>query len=231
MINEIQYVSIKEIVSRVLRHPLLQKVDLETAIQHTIDFIGIVGLPKFYQDKDAKIHIHDYKGLMPCDLIAINLVKHRGRTVRSMTDVYFPKDRRCHQHYQSNEETFKTQHNIIYTSFKDGDIEISYKAIPVDDEGYPLLPDNATFLKALEEYIKLEVFTVLYECNKITLQALQNQQTRYYWRVGQVTSEFTIPSISEMESITRMFNTLIPRQTEFDNGFKSLGDREYIRKQ
>lgn len=230
MINEIQYVSIKEIVSRILRHPLLQKVNLETAIQHTIDFIGIVGLPKMYTKKEATVSIKDYKGLMPCDLIAIEGVKHNGRSIRAMTDIYMPKSI-GRQVYSSNEESFKTQHNIIYTSFKTGEIEIVYKAIPVDDNGYPLLPDNPVFLKALEDYIKMEEFTILYESNKITLQALQNQQTRYYWRVGQLQSEFTIPSISEMESITRMFNTLIPRQTEFDNGFKSLGDREYIRRQ
>lgn len=228
MVKEIQYVSIKEVISRILRHPLLQSVNLETAIQHTIDFIGIVGLPKFYQDKEAIVDIRNYRGLMPCDLISINMVKCKGRTLRSMTDIFHSKNGPINKN-QGNEATFKTQHNIIFTSFERGEIEISYKAIPVDEDGYPLLPDNANFLKALEEYIKLEVFTILFDLNKISNAVLQNQQQRYYWRVAQVQSEFTIPSISEMESITRMFNTLIPRQTEFDNGFKHLGDREYIK--
>lgn len=38
---------------------------------------------------------------------------------------------------------------------------------------------------------------------------------------------FTIPSVSEMESITRMWNTLIEHRHEFEHGFKQLGNVEY----
>lgn len=231
MIKEIQYVSIKEILSRLLRHPLLQKLDLETAIQHTIDFIEIVGLPKFYNFKEATILIKEYRGLLPCDLISIDQVTHCGRALRSMTDTFLTKEKTIHCRKRIDEETFKTQYNVIFTSFKEGEVKISYKAIPLDDDGYPMLPDNPNFLKALEEYIKLEQFTILFDLNKISNAVLQNQQQRYWWRVGQVTSEFTIPSLSEMESITRMWNTLIPRQTDFDKTFRKEGNREYIRNQ
>jgi hypothetical protein len=37
-----------------------------------------------------------------------------------------------------------------------------------------------------------------------------------------------IPSTSEMEAIVRSIHTLIPRMREFDNGFKDLGNREYL---
>lgn len=227
MVNEIQYTSIKTILDRLLRHPLLQDLDLETAIQHTVDFISIVGLPKFYQNKEVELEVKDYRAVMPCDLVAINMVKHKNRALRHMTDVFNPTGH-CNSSY---EESFKTQHNIIYTSFKEGLIQVSYKAIPVDCNGWPLLIDNSNFLKALEEYIKLEHFTILFDCGKLNVAQLQNQQIRYGQRVSQVQSEFVIPSVSEMESITRMFNTLIPRQIEFDNGFKNLGNREYIKAQ
>ena len=52
MVKEYTYISIKEILSRLLRNPLLQDVTLEQAVQYTIDFIGIFGLPKLYQDKE-----------------------------------------------------------------------------------------------------------------------------------------------------------------------------------
>lgn len=232
MVKEIQYVNVREILSRVLRHSLLQNVTLEEAIQHTIDFIGIVGVPKFYIDKEDILHIQEFRAQLPCDMVSINLVKHKGRVISHMTDSFFTKNREpshCCARPSFEQETFKTQGNVIYTSFKEGEVELSYKAIMVDDEGFPLLPDNANFLKALEEYIKLEVFTVLFDRNKITAQVLNNQQQRYAWRVGQATAEFTIPSPSEMEAITRMWNTLIPRVKEFDTGFRNLGEQEHLR--
>lgn len=129
-----------------------------------------------------------------------------------------------------HEPAFKTQGRIIYTSFPEGVVEIAYKSIPVDGDGYPLLIDNENYLAALEAYIKKQVFTVKFDTGKITQNVLQNAQQEYAWLAKQLESEFTVPSTSEMESITRMINTMIPKVREFDDGFESLGDREYLRK-
>lgn len=223
MVKENQYINIKEVLSRVLRHPLLQDVDLEQAIQYTIDFIGIFGMPKLYQDREDKVEIHNYRGKLPCDIIAINQVKdcNSGICLRSMTDNFIENE--------SSEMTFKTQGRTIFTSFKEGEILVSYKTIPLDKDGLPLLIDNPIYLRTLEAYIKKEVFTILFDMAKITQQSLQNTQQEYAFKAAQLQGEFNIPSVSEMESISRMWNTLIPRITEFNNGFKELGSREYIK--
>lgn len=233
MIKEYTYISIKELLSRILRHPLLQDLTLEQVVQYTLDFIGAFGLPKLYQDKEEVIHIEEFRGILPCDLISINQVKEckSGVCMRSMTDNFMPQE-----HYDKNvgykvpqELTFKTQGQIIYTSFKTGDILVSYKSIPVDKDGYPLLIDNSVFMKALELYIKREAFTVLFDMGKIQAGVLQNTQQQYAWLAGQLQSEFTIPSISEMESIKRSWCTLIQRVTSFNDGFRNNGNQEYIK--
>lgn len=235
MIKEYTYISIKELLSRILRHPLLQDLTLEQVVQHTLDFIGVFGLPKLYQDKEEVIHIEEFRGVLPCDLISINQVKEckSGVCMRSMTDNFMPQE-----HYDKNvgykvpqELTFKTQGQIIYTSFKTGDVSISYKSIPVDKDGFPLLIDNPVFLKALEAYIKREVFTVLFDMGKIQAGVLQNTQQQYAWLAGQLQSEFTIPSISEMESIKRSWCTLIQRTSSFNDGFRNNGNQEYLKLQ
>lgn len=233
MIKTVSFINIRELLSRLLRHPLLQDVTLEQVVQHTIDFISIVGMPKFYLDKEQTVEIKDYRGLLPCDLISINQVKDclTNICLRSMTDTFntkrdINKDTLDRKFY---EPTFKVQGRVIFTSMKDGELLVSYKAIPIDDEGYPLLVDNPTFLKALELYIKKEVFTVLFDMNRIQNAVLQNTQQQYSWVVGQCASEFTIPSISEMESIKNMWTTSIQRTTDFRNGFETLGNQEYIK--
>lgn len=42
-------------------------------------------------------------------------------------------------------------------------------------------------------------------------------------------TEMHVPSLSEMESISRMWNTMLPQVRRFDRTFRDLGDREYIR--
>ena len=228
MWSEFRYINIREVLSRVMRHPLMSSITLEYAIQYTLDFIGIMGLPKVYEDKKAIVKIEMFRGVLPCDCVMINQVRDckSGVCLRAMTD-NFPGTHK----EDKGELSFKTQGAIIYTSFKKGEVEISYKGIHVDDEGLPMLPDNAVFLKALEAYIKKEWFTVLFDLGKIQLASLQNAQQQYAWLAGQLQSEFTIPSVSEMESFKRSWCTLIQRTTSFNDGFRNNGNQEYIKLQ
>lgn len=227
MVGEYNYINIREVLSRILRHPMLQDTTLEAAIQYTADFIGIFGMPKLFENREEEIHIEDYRGILPCDIVSINQVKDLKTSLclRSITNSFSPDGK------VKSELAYKTQGRCIFTSFKIGDILVSYKSMPVDKEGFPLLIDNPVFLKCLEAYIKKEAFTVLFDMGKVNTSVLQNAQQQYAWLAGQLQSEFTIPSMAEMESITRMWTSLIQRNTEFDNGFESLGNREYIREQ
>ena len=223
MVKEYNYINIREVLSRILRHPLLQDVTLEQAVQYTIDFIGIFGMPRLYQDKEAVVSIDNHRGKLPCDLISINQIKKpNGACLRGSTDSFAAIE-------ENGELTFKTQGQILFSSLKTGELLVSYKAIPTDEDGLPLLIDNPVFLKALESYIKREVFTILFDMGKITPAVLQNTQQQYAWAAGQLQSEFTIPSISEMESLKNSWCTLIQRNSEFSKGFSSLGRKENLK--
>lgn len=140
---------------------------------------------------------------------------------------------RCCDHIHplpDNEMSFKTQGRVIYTSFPEGVIELAYKSIPVDEEGQPLLIDDENYIAALEAYIKVRVFTTKFETGKVTDKVLENAKQDYAWLSAQLMDTMTIPSVSEMESISRSWMTLIPNMRTFDRGFKDFGDREYLRK-
>lgn len=219
MVNNFSYINIREILSRCLRHPLLSDLNLETAVQYVVDFLGIMGLPTTYVDSLEEVEICNYRGMLPCNLISINQVRiSNGECIRQMLG-----------NFDTSEPTFKTQGRVIYTSFKEGTIEISYKSMPVDSEGLPLLPDEPTFLRALELYIKKQWFTILFDMGKISPAVLQNTQQEYAFAAGACNNTFNIPSVSEMESIKNMWNQLIPRFNEFRNGFRNLGDKEYLK--
>jgi len=64
--------------------------------------------------------------------------------------------------------TYKIQGTFLYTTVKEGTIELSYRAISTDEEGYPLLPDNSSFSRALELFVKKSWFTILFDLGKIS---------------------------------------------------------------
>lgn len=227
MVREIDYVNIGELLSRVLRHPLLQDFTKEQAIQYVIDFIGLFGFPRLYEHKEEDVPICDYKGTLPCDLVEIEMVKEckTNMPLRSMTSAFNPGGK--YYHHLEHEPQFKTQGRTIIVSFPEGVVHIAYLAIPVDDEGLPLLIDNPKYLKALELYVRCQMFTILFDLGKIQPAVLQHTEQEYTWAAGQLSEEFKIPSEAEMESITNMLNQMIVKNNEFANRFETLGNKEH----
>ena len=228
MVKEIEYIGIRELLSRVLRHKLLQEFTLERAIQETIDFMGLFGFPDLYEDMEAEVKICNYRGQLPCGIIEITMVKDCKTNIplRSMTAAFNPGGK--YYHHVHHEPQYKTNHNrVIITSFPEGSVRIAYKAIPTDDEGLPLLINNTKYLKALELYVKCQLFTDLFDEGKITQQVLQHTEQEYAWAAGQLSEEFKTPSVAEMQSITNMLNQIIVRKDEFYDRFERLGNKEF----
>lgn len=227
--NMENYISIKIILDRVMRHPLLQDLPFETAVDYTVDFLRIIGVPKIFEDRETTLTVEEYRSAVPCDVLTVTQVRdHCSDTaLRATTDTFYQSDQTPAPH----EFTFKIQGNILYTNKRNGPVNIAYRAIAVDDEGYPLIPDDASFIRALEQYIKKQWFTILFDMGKIQPAVLQNAQQEYAFYVGQAQNKMVMPTLSEMESITNMWVSLLHKTNEFKTGFKNTGSKELIKVQ
>lgn len=221
MINEKQYTTLDNIVSRIKMHPMMSDVTFEQILSYTIDFINIFGFNEMYDEKLSTLDIKDYRALLPCDLIRIIQVKDCNTNIclRAMDATF----------NDNTELTFKTQGRVLYTSMKEGKVIISYLAMPIDDNGYPKLIDDPIYLKALELYIKQEVFGILFDQGKINQSILQHTEQEYSWAAGRLQNALTLPSMSEMETIKNMWNTMIPSKNDFAQGFRNMGNYEHRR--
>lgn len=227
----VRYISIKQCLDDILDHPLLKDISFERAVNYVVDFIRIVGMPKAFNEATETIAIENYRGLLPCDLESIIQVRTHNecnntyKVFRYSTDSFHMSDNK----QDSYDLTYKVQGNVIFTSMKNGKIEIAYRALAVDSEGYPMIPDNSSYKVALELYIKKKSFTVLFDTGKISPQVYNNVCQEYAWAVGQAQSDLVRPSIDEMQAITNSLNTLIPRVNEHSRGFVNNGSMEKLR--
>lgn len=231
----VNYISIKQALDDLLEHPLLQDLSFERVVNYTVHFLQIVGVPNEFEEKTTLIDIKDYRGCLPCDyydMIQVRTYKegeYCPRVFRYTTDSFHHSPKKGDS--DAWDLTYKLQNSIIYTSIKEGTIEIAYHAIKVDKEGYPMIPENSSFIQALELYIKKKVFTILFDQGKINNAVLQNTQQEYAWAVGQAQRDLTMPTVDQMESISNMWTQLLQRNNEHSKGMKPLGRREYIRVQ
>lgn len=229
-----KYISIKVVLDNILDHPMLKDVSFERAVNHTINFMRILGCPRMFEEKVALVDIRNWRGALPCNFNDIIQVRTHSSCDRKNYGVFrYATD---NFHMSENKQgsfdlTYKIQGNVIFTSIKEGVIEIAYNAFAVDSDGYPLIPDNSSFISALELYIKKKQFNVLFDTGKIS-QAVYNQVCQdYAWAVGQAQSDLIRPTIDQMQSITNSFNTLVQRVSEHRSGFVNHGSAEMIKLQ
>lgn len=223
------YVSLKTVLDKVMIHPLLVDLSFETAVLYTLEFLRIVGVPRIFEDRFETLEVKDYRAVLPCDLLDIIQVKEHcsAYALRATTDTFYQDDRGPAPY----EYTFKVQGDILYTNMKEGALDIAYKAIVTDEEGYPMIPDDSTFIRALEQYIKKQWFTILFDMGRIQPAVLQNAQQEYAFYVAQAQNKLVMPTLSEMESLSNMWTSLLHKTNEFKTGFKTTGAKERLKVQ
>ena len=229
-----KYISLKQVLDDILDHPMLKDVSFERAVNYTVHFMRIVGCPRMFEEKTALVEIENYRGQLPCDFNDIIQVRTHSScdrknygVFRHATDSFHMSDNK----QDSFDLTYKIQGNVIFTSMKEGTIEIAYNAFAIDSDGYPLIPDNSSFISALEFYIKKKHFLILFDQGKISQSVYNNVCQDYAWAVGQAQSDLIRPTIDQMQSITNSLNTLIWRVTEHKSGFVNNGSAEMIKLQ
>lgn len=232
----IQYISLKQIADDITDNPLLQDIPFERIVNYAVQLIRIVGMPQVFENKIADLQIVDYRAMLPCDFISMIQVKNMDGMCYRYTTNSFHMESFENKDYDNCKEhneplTYKLQGDYIYTSNREGVITISYQAIALDEEGFPMIPNNSSFIEALEYYIKKKHYSKLFDLGKIQAPVYQDACQHYAWYVGQAQSSLVKPTIDQMESITNIFNNMVVKVNDHKNGFINSGNKEYLKKQ
>lgn len=124
---------------------------------------------------------------------------------------------------QSVEEyTYKINDYYIFTNFDSGKIEMVYKAFPMDDDGFPLIPDDQKFIRAVVDYIAERYFFKLMLVDKISERKYDRVAQQYYFSIAAVKSYASMPSPDEMENIRQRASMLLKNDSQHITGFKYL---------
>ena len=127
--------------------------------------------------------------------------------------------------------TYKLQGDYLISSQMYGKIEISYKSMALDECGFPLLPDDAKFIRALEAYIKYKRFLIEFEVGRLPLQVLEKAEQDYYYAKGACIAGFHLTSMDKFEAAINTWKNFLIRDNEHQRGYATLGDKEYLRVQ
>ena len=125
------------------------------------------------------------------------------------------------------EETYIVDCDYIKTSFKTGKICISYMAIPIDEDCYPLVPQDISYQEAMFWYVykKMLLSNPQIKNNGIDYN-FADQKWKYYCTQARNAANF--PDIDRMESFMNQWVRLIPQIDSHDLAFENLNTRENL---
>lgn len=211
------YTSIKTILNNVKEHPLLKNLTLEQVVRHTADFIQLVGMPQVLQHNEADIQIVDYKGDLPCDFYEINQVKMYD--CGGARELYLKKDLSTFGSSDCAYPTYKIVGKKIWTSIEKGTVTISYNSIPVDANGFPKLPNNIYFIKALQAYIKNYYFGILCDTGEVTRYQKLDAEQDYQWCLARCMNEISMVSPEDVANIKYILEQMLPHHHAERTGY------------
>jgi len=198
-------------------------------IGEVIEFIGYHGI---FPKKSETVTVKDHRAQFPCDFYQLRFILYQDKHLsfgadinackEYFSDVYMSAKKEVLEHTNTevtrlgsraiteNEtasEYFIINPGFIQTSFETGEIEVHYDSFPVDDEGFPLIPDNVYFKQAVSWYIIRQMILGGHKHENFSYQFAD-----YEWEFAKVRAEneLMFPSPDKMEHFRDMWVRLIP---------------------
>lgn len=142
----------------------------------------------------------------------------------------FPNTTDCPDCINDNNLPFRCYYveaDKIKTSFSTGKVCLSYTAFPIDDECFPLVPDDISFKEAMFWYIykKMLLGNMAPSQNGIGYEFAE-MQWKYYCTQARNAANF--PDIDGYESFMDQWVRLIPNINRHAEGFAGLNQRESL---
>jgi len=125
--------------------------------------------------------------------------------------------------------TFDLNNNHITLSVKEGVVCLAYLAIPTDDEGLPLIPEDTSYQLAVKKYLTMKIDYIAWRKGELQNPIFQHSEQEWQWYVGQAGNKAKMPNIDQMEGLKNQVMRLLPNVNHHETFFKSLGYPE-IRK-
>jgi hypothetical protein len=130
----------------------------------------------------------------------------------------------------SNPYTYVVLPNTGYikTNFRTGYLLISYQAVPVDSEGYPMIPDDESFEEALYWYINMKLTYPEWKSGRVRDAVYYDTRNSWNFYRKQAYAVAMMPNVDQLEAIKNAWVRLVPNINEHDTFFSHLGERQII---
>ncbi|MCS6955123.1 MAG: hypothetical protein NZM44_02055 [Candidatus Calescibacterium sp.] len=194
---------------------------IATALQH-------VGTYYQFTEKEKRIEIENYKGELPCDFYKLKRILYNGYYLNNNKSLIGDSKEKIESN-KFTERDININHNVIIVSFERGFLDIQYLAIPVDEYGFPLVPDDVTFFEALFWRVVYQLCIRGYEFRNPRLRELEYVRMMWEKHCKRARAEGNMPDLDMIERIKNNWQRLRTSNNYHYNLFKGFGLQEKLK--
>src|SRR3990167_107668 len=123
--------------------------------------------------------------------------------------------------------TYDINNDYITLSTQTGKVCIAYLAYPLDDDGFPLVPDVQQYIEMVAAYLRYKLDYRAWRIGETTEAIFRQSEKDWLWYVGAAAGKMKMPDIDQMQSIMNQVLKLKPNTNAYEHFFTSLGMREW----
>jgi len=124
--------------------------------------------------------------------------------------------------------TYLITPNYIKANVETGYIMLAYQAVPTDGEGYPLIPDEASFLEAIYWYINMKLLYPEWKGGHVRDAVYYDARRSWNYYSKQAYGNALMTNKDQMESIKNTWLRLVPEINEHNSAFSTMGESQLI---
>lgn len=236
-----EYITVRRVMDRLLDNPNMKALKVSSAAAYIKDLSSIMNITPVLKVGFAYLEVEDYKAEIPSDYLEIEKVYvcdqeywlsdalfEDNSLNAALTDSLIREDNKVEY------GEYVIRNNILYTDVENIKVELKYKAINVDDNGFPLLPYDGSLMEAVTNWIKWKHYTILAESGVMADKFAEKAHREYTWYIGQYISKVEMLSYDEAVSMAHAWQRLVDMRNRSQRG-KSLpqftmGTRDYKRR-
>jgi len=222
------YVSSKSIIAKTFRDLKIQRNDwIKDAVEWIGEALQAINAAPQFEDKSRIVRTKSHKAPLPKDLYRLREVRYgkgtfneSSKPTRDQFNIVLQygdssnhpalveEDSSTYKGSDHTQETFLLDGNYIKTSFEEDWILITYLGFSLDNDNFPMVPDNYSYKQALYWYIVMK----LMEGGKEHPAGLGwgDAEQRWLKYCTQARNQANMPDESKYEQFFESWVTMVP---------------------
>jgi hypothetical protein len=125
--------------------------------------------------------------------------------------------------------TYLISGGYIKTNLETGYLMVAYQAIPTDNDGYPMIPDNQSFMEAIYWYITMKLLYPQWVGGQVRDAVYADAKRSWNFYCKQAYGNSMMPNgADQMEAIKNTWHRLVEEFNEHDSFFSTMGEEQQI---